>query len=477
MLAPNSSKLLHSKRGRETTKSESKTKISQSIKVLKPKPIKNSNTIFTDKNESDSFISEEEIGDYEEIEEEEEGRQENSLGQLTKNFIRYIKSKGKTNININELVEELTVKKRRIYDITNVLQGIGYIEKNGKNEILWTKNDLNTKSLSKTSINNKKISQFKKQKLEIEQLSKQNIELDKTLNKFKEEFNSISQKIDFPKYSYVTFNDLCKLSKNEQLDLLTVKAPKGTVVNVIDKEDSKKAYIKIQKQMENGKIQKNDRLLNNLRNEFHIFFESPNEQLKLFRITNGEFNEITKSHQQNIFINSNNNNIINESSINNSLISNNNCMDRKQNNSIIFKEKKTSLNNNIPNNINKDSNRLIFLQNNNDSFNSQLSFQESQKISVEEIINKSDINKGTCQKIFPNKTGVFSNHNNKFSFEQETNNLFSNDDNINKNNNSSNNFFNYFHNNNSYNRKNCNNINTNNAQNNYFGLSQMFQQK
>ena len=33
--------------------------------------------------------------------------------------------------------EQLTVKKRRIYDITNVLEGIGLIEKKSKNNIQW----------------------------------------------------------------------------------------------------------------------------------------------------------------------------------------------------------------------------------------------------------------------------------------------------------------------------------------------------
>jgi hypothetical protein len=50
-------------------------------------------------------------------------RQENSLGELTKNFINYIKDQGGREININEVVKELNVKKRRIYDITNVLEG------------------------------------------------------------------------------------------------------------------------------------------------------------------------------------------------------------------------------------------------------------------------------------------------------------------------------------------------------------------
>jgi hypothetical protein len=34
-------------------------------------------------------------------------------------------------------VERLKVQKRRIYDITNVLEGIGLIRKGGKNRIKW----------------------------------------------------------------------------------------------------------------------------------------------------------------------------------------------------------------------------------------------------------------------------------------------------------------------------------------------------
>ena len=51
-------------------------------------------------------------------------RQENSLDELTKAFIDYVKDTKKTEININDVVKKLKVKKRRIYDITNVLEGI-----------------------------------------------------------------------------------------------------------------------------------------------------------------------------------------------------------------------------------------------------------------------------------------------------------------------------------------------------------------
>ena len=38
---------------------------------------------------------------------------------------------------MNEAVSKLNVQKRRIYDITNVLEGIGLIVKHRKNKIKW----------------------------------------------------------------------------------------------------------------------------------------------------------------------------------------------------------------------------------------------------------------------------------------------------------------------------------------------------
>lgn len=40
-------------------------------------------------------------------------------------------------INLNTASIQLDVQKRRIYDITNVLEGIGILEKKSKNNIQW----------------------------------------------------------------------------------------------------------------------------------------------------------------------------------------------------------------------------------------------------------------------------------------------------------------------------------------------------
>ena len=316
-LPNNANKLLNSKRERETPKfqiNENKNK-NKKIQILKPKPIKKHSI---DKNITESLSSENEENMEESIQ---EGRQENSLCQLTKNFIKYIKNQGKVNININEIVEKLTVKKRRIYDITNVLQGIGYIQKTGKNEILWTKGDLNKKkNYLEDNYIFQKLKEFNNLGKNIEDLQKQNHDLTLTIEKFREEFDLISKKKDFEKYGYITFEDMSDISIKEKLDILILKSTKGSVITVIDKDDSKKACISIKKQMDEGKMEKNEKLLNYLRNEHHMFLESMDE-LKIYRVTNGTVNEIIKNHQQKLKYSED---LINNNINNNSLISDSN---------------------------------------------------------------------------------------------------------------------------------------------------------
>ena len=84
---------------------------------------------------------------------------DSSLGVLTKKFVyllqraathgtledgTYIGLKaegGDGSLDLNAAVKELGVQKRRIYDITNVLEGVGLIEKRTRNHIAW-KGDL-----------------------------------------------------------------------------------------------------------------------------------------------------------------------------------------------------------------------------------------------------------------------------------------------------------------------------------------------
>ena len=50
-------------------------------------------------------------------------RQPNSLDELTKKFLKCAVESNSPTINLNSIMKKIKVKKRRIYDITNVLEG------------------------------------------------------------------------------------------------------------------------------------------------------------------------------------------------------------------------------------------------------------------------------------------------------------------------------------------------------------------
>ncbi len=257
-------------------------------------------------------------------------RQENSLGELTTNFIEYVKTKGLELININEIVKKLKVKKRRIYDITNVLQGIGYIEKKGKNEIIWTKNQILNKKSIKIKNNTIKI-------------YKQINDFNNIINGIKEELISISSKKEFSKYGYITFTDLINFSRNEKLDFLIIKANIGTELEILDKKISKKTCEEIFNQYKEDKIelnQKKYKKINLIKNENHIFFESKDQSIiKLYRIKNEEVNEIIKDKNQKekYFFDNIDINIKKDNNINNNYKDNQNNKDINKIENKIFK--------------------------------------------------------------------------------------------------------------------------------------------
>ena len=65
------------------------------------------------------------------------GRKENGLVELTKKFILLLVEAPDKCLDLNKAMIILSVQKRRIYDITNVLEGINLIERYKKNHVRW----------------------------------------------------------------------------------------------------------------------------------------------------------------------------------------------------------------------------------------------------------------------------------------------------------------------------------------------------
>ncbi len=56
---------------------------------------------------------------------------------MTKLFLQQLQDAPGGLIDLNDVAASLQVAKRRVYDITNVLEGVGVIRKEGKNNVKW----------------------------------------------------------------------------------------------------------------------------------------------------------------------------------------------------------------------------------------------------------------------------------------------------------------------------------------------------
>ncbi len=219
-------------------------------------------------------------------------RQENSLGELTKNFIDCVKSKGLELININEIVKKLKVKKRRIYDITNVLEGIGYIKKLGKNQIKWIKTDFLNENiiLNYNNEDSNKINKFI-------DLQKENEKLDLFIKEINLEFEKLNEKPETKNYAYVTYDDLKNLADNNNNKMIAIKAPIDTSIEIIDNKNIENVKENI------GNVFNDDKeILDNFKKENQIFMESKNGEISVYVIFNNE-------RENSINYNNENNNI------------------------------------------------------------------------------------------------------------------------------------------------------------------------
>ncbi|RDX73192.1 Transcription factor E2FA, partial [Mucuna pruriens] len=153
-------------------------------------------------------------------------RYDSSLGLLTKKFINLVKHAEDGILDLNKAAETLEVQKRRIYDITNVLEGIGLIEKKLKNRIHWKGIESAT-----TGEVDGDISVLK---AEVEKLSLEEQGLDDQIREMQERLRNLSENENNQKCLFVTEEDIKGLPCFQNETLIAIKAPHGTTLEVPD---------------------------------------------------------------------------------------------------------------------------------------------------------------------------------------------------------------------------------------------------
>ncbi|CAH8271845.1 unnamed protein product [Arabidopsis lyrata] len=157
-------------------------------------------------------------------------RYDSSLGLLTKKFINLIKQAEDGILDLNKAADTLEVQKRRIYDITNVLEGIGLIEKTLKNRIQWKGLDVSKPGETIENIANLQD--------EVLNLTAEEARLDDQIRESQERLTSLSEDENNKRLLFVTENDIKNLPCFQNKTLIAVKAPHGTTLEVPDPDEA-----------------------------------------------------------------------------------------------------------------------------------------------------------------------------------------------------------------------------------------------
>ncbi|XP_061675885.1 transcription factor E2F3-like isoform X2 [Syngnathoides biaculeatus] len=157
-------------------------------------------------------------------------RYDTSLGLLTKKFVDLLAQSVDGVLDLNLAAETLQVQKRRLYDITNVLEGIHLIKKKSKNNIQWMGCSLLEVEGS--------LNQRQRLTAEVSALMEEEQRLEQLIQKCSSDARHIIELPSNEEFAYVTYEDIKRLGNLQDQTVIVVKAPTDTKLEVTDPDES-----------------------------------------------------------------------------------------------------------------------------------------------------------------------------------------------------------------------------------------------
>ncbi|XP_078084970.1 transcription factor E2F3-like [Mustelus asterias] len=160
----------------------------------------------------------------------EKTRYNTSLVPLTKNVVQLLSQSPDGVLDLNRAAEVLNVPKRRIYDITNVLEGIHLIEKKSKNNVQWMGCSLTD--------NDGMLKRCQGLNREVAELSLKEKRLDDLIQSCTLDLKKLTEDSENQRLNYVTYQDIRKIQSFKGQVIIAVKAPPETRLEVSDPYDN-----------------------------------------------------------------------------------------------------------------------------------------------------------------------------------------------------------------------------------------------
>ncbi|XP_063186551.1 transcription factor E2F6 isoform X1 [Chroicocephalus ridibundus] len=160
-----------------------------------------------------------------------------SLVYLTRKFMDLVKRAPDGVLDLNEVATMLGVRKRRVYDITNVLDGIHLIQKRSKNLIQWVGSNRDQVF--------GKASEQQNLKDELSDLSAMEEALDELIKDCAHQLFELTEDKENAKLAYVTYQDIRSIQAFQEQIVIAIKAPEETKLEIpIPKEDCIEVHVK-----------------------------------------------------------------------------------------------------------------------------------------------------------------------------------------------------------------------------------------
>ncbi|XP_058612993.1 transcription factor E2f1 isoform X2 [Onychostoma macrolepis] len=150
-------------------------------------------------------------------------RSDVALGRLTKRFMQLLHSAPNGVLDLNEVTRKLGTRKRRVYDITNVLAGIQLIKKTSKNKIQWMNPSPNSSLGNQWSA---------KTKADLLHLKSTEEALDWLIKDCAQQLFALTDLKDNADSAYVTYEDICQIGVFKDQTILAIRAPEETKLEV-----------------------------------------------------------------------------------------------------------------------------------------------------------------------------------------------------------------------------------------------------
>lgn len=163
-------------------------------------------------------------------------RYEVSLGVLTKRFLELLQVDPDRPLELRDVAASLQTRKRRVYDITNVLEGINLIHKVPANRIQW---------IGKCPVSSYLWRNQEKFLVELENLKLVENTLDSLIKSCAQQLFDMTDHEGNATLAYVTHEDVRRLQAFQDQTLIVVKAPEETKLEIpAPREDSIQVHLK-----------------------------------------------------------------------------------------------------------------------------------------------------------------------------------------------------------------------------------------